>query len=74
MIITNKPWRLSDAEFNTVMTSYVSCRDVSRLASICRRCGYEIPAGGKRAAFCLRTSDGRKLKSGYCHRACLEVA
>jgi hypothetical protein len=74
MLVTNKSWTLDPREFARVMSSYVSCRDVSRIPSTCRKCGGEIQAGGRRVQFALRRSDGFKMKAGFVCRQCIERA
>jgi hypothetical protein len=72
MIISVKEWALTESEWRTVLRSYVSCRDMSRVGCTCRRDGHEISVGSERVAFAIRWDDGSLLKKGYCCRACVE--
>jgi hypothetical protein len=74
MIIAIKAWTLTESEWRTVLRSYVSCRDATRVTCTCRRGGHEIPVGSERVAFAIRRDDGSLLKKGYVCRQHVEEA
>lgn len=71
-LIQVKPALLTDEQFALVKRTYVSTRTASRVVSVCKRCGREIPKGAiRRGAFAIRTPDSVPIVRGYVCGECL---